>query len=266
MQMASRVCVAAWLLTLLVASSSAHGQSEAALDKPEAQPPPQGYREAVEQALEDLRSGYFSEARGMFARAHELMPSAKTLWGLGMAEFEMRSYVDSIGHLQKALDSEVRPLAAEQRRQAETLLERARRYVTRVTLEVSPNTARVELDGAQQESRELLLAVGDHSLEIAASGFVPQRRALHALGGDAQQVSVVLLPEVAALPAAPLPVARERDDRARPLWKNPWLWTGVGVLVVGAAVTGGVLAARRGADGGEAPYGGSANVSLEAPL
>ena len=220
---------------------------------------PAGYREAVEQALEDLRAGYFNEARGMFARAHELMPSAKTFWGLGMAEFELRSYVDSIEHLQQSLDSQVRPLAPEQRTRAQTLLERASRYVTRLSLELQPSSARVQLDGAPRPERKLLLAAGDHTLDVSASGYQTQTRVLHALGGEAQELSIVLTPERIALAPAPTPVPH--DDQPRSLWKNPWLWTGVGVLVAGAVTTASVLATRD--DGGPKPYGGTSGVEVK---
>jgi len=47
--------------------------------------------------------------------------------------------------------------------------------------------------------------------------------------------------------AAPTPAWQQQPTKRaqkRPLYKNPWLWTGVGVVVVGAAVAAGVLATR----------------------
>jgi hypothetical protein len=263
---ASRIAVVAWLLTCSVTLGTARAQDASSSGQPEPQPEmqaaPPGYAEAIEQALEDLRGGLPGEARGMFARAHELMPSARTLWGLGMAEFELRSYVDSIEHLKQALDSDVRPLGEEQRRQAEAFAERARHYVTRLTLDVHPDSAHVELDGVQLRAREALLSAGDHELHVSAAGFTPQHRSLHGLGGDAQLVSITLSPLV-VLPPAPVSVQRERREDAprRSLWKNPWLWTGVGIVIAGAALTGGLLAARDGTRT-EPAYGGNSNVSI----
>ncbi|HEX5660043.1 MAG TPA: hypothetical protein VFX59_22760 [Polyangiales bacterium] len=239
------------LLLCFAVTATVHAQAE----------PPAGFKEAIDQALQDLHSGYYGEARANFARAHALMPTARTFWGLGMAEFELRSYVACIEHLEQSLASDIRPLQAEQRQQATALLERARRYVTQLILEIAPASAHVELDDAVLEAREAHLSAGEHQLLVSAPGFVDQQRTLRTQGGDVLRLSFQLVPTPVALETPAAVSAPARDDRPRSLWKNPWLWTGVGVLVAGAAVTGGLLAAR-----GErtAPrYGGSSEQAFE---
>lgn len=215
----------------------------------------------MDQALSELRAGHFHEARGMFAHAHELLPSARTLRGLGLAEFELRSYVESIDHLKQALESNVRPLTDEQRKETEALLERASRYVTRLALSILPTTASIALDGAPLTGNKgsLLLAAGDHILDVTADDYLAQRRTVHALGGDSQQLTIELTKVAAPVSAAMAPAPRE--DRSRPLLKNPWLWAGVGVLVGGAVLTASLLATRD--SGPAAPYGGNRGTSIK---
>lgn len=234
-----------------VAPSTAVGAGGAQADDPA------GYRDAVEHALAELRLGHFNEARAMFLHAHELLPNARTLRGMGLAEFELRSYVDSIAHLQESLASTVRPLGPQLREETSVLLARASQYVTRLELKVLPSDAQVTMDGAPANltpGLALLLAAGDHELAVSAPGHIAQRRKVHALGGDVQQFAV----QLAAVRA---PLARE----AKPaLIKNPWLWVGVGTLVAGASVTAGVLATRNSGESGQ-PYRGTTNTSIPGP-
>ena len=76
---------------------------------------------------------------------------------------------------------------------------------------------------------------------------------MKAAGGE-EITLVVVLPEV--------PVAKQQEKK--PLYKNPWLWTAVGVVVVGAAVGAGVGAASGGTKH-EEPYGGSTGAVLTSP-
>lgn len=160
-----------------------------------AQEEPAEYRPTIELALTEYRSGSFEEALAQFRRAHALMPNARTSRGIGMADFELRNYADSIRALQQALASQVRPLEGELRAETEALLARAMGYVARVTLEVQPATATVVVDGvvvATEGGQPLLLRVGDHVLEFRAEGRVPERRNLHISGGQQLTMSVVL--------------------------------------------------------------------------
>jgi hypothetical protein len=65
-----------------------------------------GYREAIDEALAEYAAQNFLEAMSMFARAHKLSPSARTLRGLGSASFELHRYSESVSFLEQALASE----------------------------------------------------------------------------------------------------------------------------------------------------------------
>jgi hypothetical protein len=218
---------------------------------------PPGYQGLIDEAILEYRSRHFEEARALFTRAHQQLPNARALRGIGMADFELRDYADSVTHLRAALDSQVKPLRGQLREETEALAARAENFVGRVELSVQPASSEVTLDGAPVASGEklLLLEVGDHVLEFHATGYAPERRPIKVRGGERQKMEVDLVQAVAEASSAAEPPARpaglpgaprssrererERDDRT-PLYRNAWLWTGVGVLVAGAAIGAGL--------------------------
>lgn len=202
------------------------------------------YQATIQQALDEYALEHWEEARTLFAKAHVLAPSARTWRGLGMVEFELRNYPACVEDLERALTAEVKPLEGPLRAETEALLERAREFVGRVVLSLHPplTTFSLLVDGASVSVQPsgLHLAVGDHVLEVRADGFLPAKRTLHLMEGRVEQVRLDLLPDEREPARTASPV-----DTKRPLYKNPWLWTGVAVVLVGAAATvTGVLLSR----------------------
>jgi hypothetical protein len=172
-----------------------------------AQAEPAGYPEARALALSEYQAGNFEEARAEFRRAYRLFPNARMLRGIGMSEFELRNYGESIESLEDALRSDVRPLDASLRAETEALLTRAHNYIARVTLELQPGSAAVTVDRVPVTlgpGNMLLLRVGDHVLEFNAEGRASERRELRVDGGEQQTLRVTLSePAVAPAPAPP---------------------------------------------------------------
>jgi len=241
---------------------SAHAQEPAEAAEPSA------YRGVVREALAEYTAKNFPEARALFAEAHRLYPNARTLRGLGMTAFELRSYRESIAYLGEALASTVKPLDGKLRAETERLLARAERFVGKLNLAVNPPSAEVLLDGnpiQNSEGTPLLLEVGEHTLEFRAEGYAPETRSLYVKGREIETWSVVLNKLAAVVVAPVVPAPAEVAERAeqpsegpryidqqgsedrpskQPVYKNPWLWTGVGVAVVAIVVTSVVLATR----------------------
>ncbi|MFT3922051.1 MAG: tetratricopeptide repeat protein [Myxococcales bacterium] len=217
--------------------------------------PPPGYDEAVDRAVAEYMAKNYAEARAEFSRANDLYSNARTLRGLGMVEFEMRHYADTIQHLEQALASPVRSLEGAMRSDTEALLARAKGYVARVKVDVTPREATLVVDGEsfQGDFSNLVLEVGDHVLEFKANGRQSEKRRVKASGGE-EVTLVVVLPEI--------PVAKQQEKK--PLYKNPWLWTAVGVVVVGAAV-GTAVGVAGGGSSTDSPYGGSTGAILTSP-
>lgn len=245
--MLGRTIVSLWALALGLVLAG-----PALADARDADPP--GYAEAVSQALSELESGNYPEAREEFLRAHAAFPNARTSRGLGMVEFELRNYPACVRHLETALASSVRPLDRRLRAETETLLERARRYVGRLRLETEPADATLTVDGTEvalDAEGMLLMDVGNHVLEVRAAGRVTEQRTLRITGGAQTELRVALrLPEsgptVAKHQGVPAePASRgEAPSTATPVYKKWWIWTSVALVVVGGATVAAVLLTR----------------------
>jgi hypothetical protein len=217
---------------------------------------PPGYTELIDEAVAEATRANFLEARALFARAHALYPNARTLRGLGMMSYELRSYAESVSYYEQALTSNERPLDADLRRDAEGQLNRARRFVAELKFALTPPATRVSVDGAPAQlgaSGLLRLDPGQHTLSFEAAGYRSETRSLNVRGGESLVWTIMLPlagssqavqpgePDADAAPVAP---GAKRDDKPRSLVRNPWLWTGV-ALAVGAIAAGVAVAVTR---------------------
>jgi tetratricopeptide (TPR) repeat protein len=153
------------------------------------------YRELIAKALQEYSLGHWPEARVFFMDAHALWPNARTLRGLGMASYEARSYVEAIGYLEQAIGNKTQPLTPKLAAEAQSILEQAKRFVSTIHLETEPQSADVTVDDEPVKYRPdgaMLLDPGDHTLQVASSGYVSDSRTLHAEAGRDLHVRVVL--------------------------------------------------------------------------
>lgn len=211
----------------------------------QANEPPAGYAELIDDALHEYEALHFEEARALFGKAHVLYPNARTLRGLGMVEFELRHYTESADYLQQALASSLRPLTGSLRDSTTALLGRARGFVGELTLSVQPSSALVRVDGVAAVpdiSKPIALNVGDHVIEASAHGYLGQQRKIAIRGGERQQLQLELTAEPTAAqtpPAATTPSDREPARDAGP-GALPWVLVSVGGAMM---IGGGVLLA-----------------------
>ena len=234
-----------------------------------AAPETAGYRQAIDEAVAEYAAGHFAEARTLFFRAHQLAPSARTLRGLGMVEFEMRRYVVSVDLLEAALASTVKPLQGNLRAKAEQLLARARRFVGRFVLSVDPPDAVVLVDGARVQlpaGQPLRLQVGEHVIEAQAPGRTTIKQSLSVTGSEDATIEL-RLPEVAGLTQVTSGAAGSADAAKQDgsLLANPWLWAAVGAAALGTAVGVGIGIANAGDTIVVPPYGGDSGTVLRGP-
>jgi hypothetical protein len=243
------VC-SAYVLMILAGSSAAYAQmgtrhSEDARE-------PSGYKAAITAAVEEYEQKNFAEAREQFQRAHALFPNARTLRGLGLTEFELRNYVESVTMLSQALDSDVKRLEGPLRQETEVVLAKARGYVGELYLDLEPATAVVVVDGITRQlapGKSLALKVGDHVLEFRAEGRLAERRAVQVKGGQVERLRVVLSEPFAESRVAEPAESALKGFRPgvpehpveRPLYRRWWLWTSLGVVVAGAVVATALL-------------------------
>jgi hypothetical protein len=161
--------------------------------------PDAAYRDVIRDALHEFDAGNYTEALALFRRAQAIRPGARVMRGVGMVLFELRRYTESLEAIEAALTTPVDPLTPTQRADAESLRARATRYVGNVTISVSPPGApvQVSVDGRplapEQRGAALRVNVGEHTIEAAATGFAPQRRAVDVQGGGTVVVPIQLV-------------------------------------------------------------------------
>jgi tetratricopeptide (TPR) repeat protein len=231
------------------------------------------YTKEINRGIAEFEERNFAEARAHFARAHELSPNARTYRALGMAEYELKNYAASAQLLEMALASQIRALPQRLREETSELLSQAQRYLGHVVLLVEPASASLRIDGAPAKwspEQPVLLPVGDHLLDLVASGYATERRPVTILGGERKSLRISLhrladgpqleAADSAASAAAPVqskPARKDEPNEARPLRKNPWLWTGLGVVIAGAAAGAAVALTRDPTTKTREPYTGT---------
>lgn len=257
-----------WLVAglWLAASSTATAQATAE------------YKQLVNDALREYERGHFSEAKAFFAQAHALWPNARSLRGLGMSSYELRSYVEAIDHFEAALRSTERPLTPEMKAEVTQLLSHARAFITRVELHLTPANAEVRVDthpARRDDKGLLLLDPGIHELVVEADQYMPATRSIRADGNETLSFNITLRPlrpEPAPAPTpaevaqaeeapAPPPAAVTEPAPSAPSPIGPWIVIGASSAVT---IAGGILLAVALSDkaaaenpepkGGEGPY------------
>lgn len=192
---------------------------------------PPGYLAALQRGDDALARGDLEAALAAYRSAHALLPTARTLHGLGRVAFKSERYAESARQLEAALASEVQPLTAPMREEAGHLLEVARGLglVTRLRLVVTPADAQVRLDGAavqRDPDGRIPVVVGRHALLVEAPGHLPARREVSVRSGPETRLDIRLLP------SAP------RETETPAIYERWWFWTAAGALVVGATIAG----------------------------
>ncbi|MET0386172.1 MAG: hypothetical protein ABW321_09455 [Polyangiales bacterium] len=235
-----------WLLSIwLAVVISAPGTG--VLAAPPVDASNRAYDDAIRHAVEEYSLGHWAEAKVFFARAHAANPNARTLRGLGLTCYESRSYVEAIGYFEQALSNNNQPLTASMRSDVGQLLEQAKQFVTRVHLELVPRDAKLEVDQRSVVPNAdgiVLLDPGTHELAVEAEGYEPERRGLHAEGGDLS-LHFALRSRAPLATAAPLvepaPLAAVTAPTPKPEPESsiaPWIVIGASSAV---AIAGGVF-------------------------
>ncbi len=244
---------------------------------------PAEYRPLMKEAVEELRTGHFEEAYQLFMEAHGIWAGAPTARALGMTCFEMGRYVQAGRWFEQALGAGRRALQGDKRVEVEQALKRAKRYVVSLRVQTTPVDAEVRIDGAvvqRDEAGALRLDPGSYQLEVRAEGHERYAVSVKVGAGHPTELEIALVaaPEqptapvvsaapvptvpAAAVPGAAVPAGVDTGPgplqlppavEPVPVYKRWWLWTGVGVAVVGAGVAGLLLMDR--SPGEPEPYG-----------
>ena len=265
LRMGARIVVCSALCCALWSLSSSAAAEEATDPKREAE-----YQQLINDALDEYDRGSWEEAAALFRRAHELVPSARTLRGMGLATYEARRYAESLHYLRDALTDTRRPLNNKQRAEVEATLQRAKLLVGSLRLSVEPSDAQVTINGRpfkREPDGSVLTDSGWLDVEATADGYETMLKRVRMSAGDRQELSLHLSSErSAAAPsaveqsalqpraAAPaqLPAAPERafssgpsDTQEHGSSLRTWKWVTAGAALVALGAGGTMLAIQK---------------------
>jgi tetratricopeptide (TPR) repeat protein len=209
------------------------------------------YVEAIRRALEEYALGHWTEAFSFFSNAHALNPSARTLRGMALASYEMRSYADAIGYFERALADPNQALEGRLRDEAVHFLAESQMFVTKVTLSLVPEDAKLKIDNRPIQlpaDRTLTLDPGTHTFSAEAEGYETGSQNVVTRGGESVNVTLQLRTTSSAL-ANSAPFVTEQQPRAAAEPKpqlGPWIVIGAsGAVAIAGGVFLGVAAANK---------------------
>ncbi|HKP60603.1 MAG TPA: PEGA domain-containing protein [Polyangiales bacterium] len=221
------VCaVALWGTPL--ASRAQHLQTDA----PPASTPDTGeYNRLIEQAVLHFKAREFDSARDMFEAAHALNPSARTLRGLGLTDFECGRYALAIGELERALNETHKPLDATQRSEVQAVIAHAHTFVGTLEVQLNPSDATLSVDGVAAAPGALLVDAGNHLLHGRAPGFVDAEWRVEVRPGETTSTTLTL--EAEPPPETPPPIVLNPTEPYDATQRTAgWIVGGVGVAGV----------------------------------
>jgi hypothetical protein len=201
------------------------------------------YRAAIDEAVREHGAGRYSESRAAFLRAHELQPSARTLRGLGVSEFELRHYADAIRLLTAARRDPRAPLTDDIAAESLALIQRARGFVGTYTVTTVPSGATISVNGRPTREHPLLLDAGEHVLAVHADGYGDRERRIVVQGGEHAELHFELVPHS----AAPVDSMTTRATDTQPpairepsVWsrRSTWGWVSLGAAALAGVGTG----------------------------
>ena len=217
---------------LLLAASVAHAQPAGRRTSPD-------YQGLISEGLHAYADKRYADARKLFATAHAMEASARTLRALGVADLALDNFSMAKDELEASLTHHNAPLSAEQRKEVTDLLSWMRANLGTVQLQCTPVHAEAKIDGRAVQSPEVLLEPEEHELAVSAPGYEPEVRRFQVVLARPQTLHVELVASVPSAPRAltahemPVPEPRPTSASARP--SQTWLWVGGAGAVLAAA-------------------------------
>jgi hypothetical protein len=144
------------------------------------------------------------------SEAYELSTNPRLLWNMAACSKSSRHYARAIDELTRFLEDGQAVITAEQAKRAEEVRATLYSLVAAATLQVTPATAKVLLDGepATRGAGPYYLELGKHELRVEQEGYKPEARTLDVKQTKPFTVEVTLREEAPAPVASPvLPVA-----------------------------------------------------------
>jgi hypothetical protein len=134
------------------------------------------------------RDGNYGGALAEFEEAYRLKPGSGSLQNIALSQKGLFRYSEAAATLEQLLARHSAELSEGEQKAVDDALAELRGLVASIKLHVTPDSARVLLDGRQLSPAEwaaaLVLNVGEHTLTVDAPGYAPERRTLRVAGGQ----------------------------------------------------------------------------------
>jgi len=181
-------------LTSLVVISAALGAKIASAQEPP-KPAPEAADATTLEARRHFKSGTklyrdgnYAGALAEFEEAYRLKPGAGSLQNVALSQKGLFRYAEAAATLEQLLARHGAELSDGEREALGAALSELKSLVASIVLKVTPDGARVLLDGRQLGPSDwaapLVLNVGEHTLTVEAPGYVAERRVLRIAGGQ----------------------------------------------------------------------------------
>lgn len=133
------------------------------------------------------RDANYAGALAEFEEAYRLKPGPGSLQNVALSQKGLFRYAEAAASLELLLARHAAELTDGEREAVSAAITELKGLVASILLEVTPETARVLLDGRplgpSDWSAPLVLNVGEHTLSVDAPGHAPERRVLRIAGG-----------------------------------------------------------------------------------
>ncbi len=164
-------------------------------------------KERFEHGVAEYEAGRFTEALDDFQEAYRLKPHPLVRVNIANCYDKLDRPVEASFHFELFLAS--KQGSDEQRDEIKEALKLLRKRIGKLVLSVSPDGARVTLDGSEERRAPIMepitLRAGQHEIAVSLEGFDTLRRSVDVKAESSTEVSLRLTrPEVAAAPE-PLP-------------------------------------------------------------
>jgi hypothetical protein len=183
----------------------------------------------------------YATALDDFTRSQNLNPRPVTMYNIGMCQRALADFPAAYATLQQYL-AEAEDNSASRLDAARRVVQELDGVLARVTVRVEPSRAEVLVDGGSvgtgSVTEPLRLLAGTHVFEARLHGYRPARDVIDVQAGVPVDVVLTLQP----LPEDETENGGTETDEGGVATKW-WFWTIIGAVVVGGAVTAGVLLA-----------------------
>jgi len=185
-----------------------------------------------------------------FRRAYELAPNYKILFNIGQVNLQLNNYADALAALEKYLEQGGAEIPKKRRAEVEKDIAGLKARTAHLTVTTPVEGAMVSVDDGPPVAApvtSMLIDAGQHRIVVMKEGYVTATKTVTLAPSDEAQEAIELSP----VPVAPPPQIVERREYLPPPPTEPpppppspsyvWVgWAATGLLVAGAATTGGL--------------------------